>query len=154
MKFMATALMALLLPSTAYAADVSLVGTWKLDTAYREVVATGQRTDSYGPKPDGVIIFTAEGRLTVLVTPAQPTGPNAGPLTVPSNFLAASGPYRFEGDGKLVYQVDVVVNASPKGTDRPRTYKLVGDRLTLTLPTTKLADGTDVRSVFEWLRSK
>lgn len=89
--------------------------------------------------------------------PAAPElkpGTDNTPAAVPRNFLAFSGPYTPQGEGKLSYQLDVTVNPSPKGTDRPRTYKLAGDRLTLYLPTTKQPDGKEVRSVFEWIRAK
>ena len=106
------ALFAVMFSFAAAAADHPIVGTWNLVETYNEVIGTGARTSAYGEHPDGVIIFTREGRLTVLVTPAWEGTPSST-TAPPRNFLAASGPYTIKSDTDLVYRVDVVVNPSP-----------------------------------------
>lgn len=138
--------------SAGHAQDPALLGTWNLIDVTREVVGSGERTSSYGPNPDGVIIFTPEGRVVALVTPAWSPGPGAKP---PSNYLAFTGMITAQSPGKFTYQLDVTVNASPKGVDRQREYTITGDRLDITLlPIAKRDDGKEVKTVLSWRRGK
>jgi hypothetical protein len=43
------------------AAFDSIVGTWKLPSLVREVIATGQRQDTLGENPHGYISYLSDG---------------------------------------------------------------------------------------------
>jgi hypothetical protein len=132
------------------AQDFPLLGTWNLDTVYREVAGTDERSFPYGDKPEGLLIVT-EYRVLALVVPARA----AGDTSIPPNFLSFSGPYRADGEGRFVYRLDVTLNPSPKGIDRPRAYKLDGDKLAITvLPGRKRPDGKEEHTVLTWTRGK
>jgi len=45
----------------------ALVGTWKMVSWTREVVATGEISDAMGPSPIGYIAYHADGRMMALV---------------------------------------------------------------------------------------
>jgi len=56
----------------------ALLGTWKMVSWTREVVATGETSDAMGPNPIGYIAYHADGRMMALVikrnrpTPLEP----------------------------------------------------------------------------------
>lgn len=137
--------------SAASAADLPLVGTWKLDAVRREVMASGHRTEPYGAHPEGLLIFTPEGRMVGLIVPSATDSAGA---PVPRNLVAYSGPYTSEGPGKVVYHVDISISPTQTGTDTARTYTLIGDKLTLITIPAKGPDGQDSRTILEWRRSK
>jgi hypothetical protein len=45
----------------------ALLGTWKMVSWTREVVATGETSDAMGPNPIGYIAYHADGRMMALV---------------------------------------------------------------------------------------
>ncbi len=148
--FIALSLTSLLTTASA-AGDFPLAGTWKLDAVHREVMATGQRTEPYGAQPEGLLVFTPEGRMIGLIVPSATDSAGAA---VPRNLVAYSGPYTSEGPGKVAYHVDISISPTQKGTVTARTYTLVGDKLTLVTIPAKGPDGQETRTVLEWRRSK
>ena len=48
-------------------ASVALLGTWKLVSWQREIVATGERVDALGPSPVGYFNYGADGRVLLLI---------------------------------------------------------------------------------------
>jgi hypothetical protein len=44
----------------ANAGDNSIVGTWKIQSFFREVIATGVRQNEFGEKPSGYISYQPE----------------------------------------------------------------------------------------------
>jgi len=55
----------LLAPSSTLADDNPIVGTWKLRSFLREVIATGDRYNGFGGNPDGYIRYLPDGRMCV-----------------------------------------------------------------------------------------
>jgi hypothetical protein len=48
----------------AHTADISAVlGTWRLQSYVREVLATGERFNQFGADPDGYIGYAPDGRM-------------------------------------------------------------------------------------------
>src|SRR5262245_65328889 len=45
-----------------------VLGTWKLVSYETEVQATGEKEPAMGQKPDGYVLFNAEGRVFLVVT--------------------------------------------------------------------------------------
>ncbi len=62
--------------------EAALLGTWRMVSWQREIVATGERADALGPDPMGHINCGVDGRFYALVAP--PTGrapPGSRPRT-------------------------------------------------------------------------
>src|ERR1700728_4325906 len=69
MHTIATILSASLCMSTvAFAGDSPLLGTWKLKSYLREVEATGERYNERGEHPDGYLSYSADGRMSAIIT--------------------------------------------------------------------------------------
>ena len=45
-------------------AEAPIVGTWKLQSFTREIVATGKRDNPFGEQPHGYLSFSPDGRMT------------------------------------------------------------------------------------------
>jgi len=82
----------------------SIVGTWQLRSLVREVIATGQRQDTLGEKPDGYVSYSSDGRTMV----------------------AYVGSYRIDGD-KVIHHIDISWNRHWTGTEQVRVFKIKGD---------------------------
>ena len=53
----------------AHSADVNAVlGTWRLQSYVREVLATGERYNQFGEDPDGYIGYSPDGRMYAIFT--------------------------------------------------------------------------------------
>ena len=75
--------MFLILPLPASAVDTSILGTWRLQSFVREVIATARRYNEFGEKPDGYISYLPDGRMHAILTiddRMRPGGP------VPTNL--------------------------------------------------------------------
>jgi Lipocalin-like domain len=113
-----------------------LLGTWKMISWKREIVATGDKTDALGPNPTGYINYGPDGRFYALVVSRN----RAMPATLPpsdgeklrlfDSMLAYAGTYSVD-DEKAVHHVDASWNQAWTGTDQVRFYTLKGDKLTI-----------------------
>jgi hypothetical protein len=136
--------------SIAPSADVpspmnDLVGTWKLVSASSKASSGLQNETPYGPSPTGFLTYTADGRVTALISHG-----NRKPLTVGGGahaqeeqaeayktFLAYGGRYTLSGD-MVTHYVDISSIQMYVGKDLVRTVKFEGDQITLTTPPTRL----------------
>ena len=41
----------------------SILGTWKLQSWVREIIATGEREKFFGEKPDGYLSYSSDARM-------------------------------------------------------------------------------------------
>ena len=57
----------LLFASPAYAADDDIVGTYRLISANRVILATGDSEDSYGKNPIGFMTYDRDGRMMGMI---------------------------------------------------------------------------------------
>jgi hypothetical protein len=64
--YLGFALIVLLSPVAA-ANDASIVGTWKFQSFFREVIATGERQNEFGEKPSGYISYQQDGRMFAML---------------------------------------------------------------------------------------
>src|SRR5215207_7824389 len=86
----------------------ALLGTWNMVAWTRQVVATGETSDSMGPDPIGYIAYHADGRVMALVLRRdRPTPAGAAPtddekVKLFDTMLAYSGRYTVE-DGRVVH---------------------------------------------------
>lgn len=118
----------------AQAADV--VGTWKLLSYVREEMPSGKKIDVMGPHPTGYLIYGKDGRMMVIFVRSDRQKPAGAVPTAQESeellkgMLSYTGTYEVHAD-KIVHHVDVSWNESWTGTDQTRSYKLEGDRLSL-----------------------
>src|SRR5690242_11333528 len=110
----------------------ALLGTWRMVSWRREVIATGERTDVLGPHPVGYINYGADGRFYALVVRRGRDRPGKLPPTdtekvrLFDSMLAYTGTYTLD-DEKAVHHVDASWNEGWTGTDQVRFYKLERD---------------------------
>jgi hypothetical protein len=115
----------------------ALMGTWKMVSWKREIIATGDQADALGPDPVGFINYGSDGRFYAIVVSKdrQPPGTfrasDDEKLGLFNSMLAYAGTYTLD-DEKAVHHVDASWNQAWTGTDQVRFYKLDGDRLTVT----------------------
>lgn len=112
----------------------SLVGTWKLVSA-----ASSSDSAVYGAHPSGLLTYTADGRMSVLIADdgrkqlstedrlAAPVAEQAKGFTT---FIAYAGRYTFTGK-QVVHHVEISSLQNWVGRDLTRDVTLDGDRLTL-----------------------
>ena len=113
-----------------------------------------------GPHPSGYINYGSDGRMIVIIVGTDRKKP-AGPVATPAeaeallrSMLAYAGTYTIDTQAKTVtHHIDVSWDQTRTGESHVRTYKLEGNRLTLTTqPSRDPASGkTTVRTV-SWER--
>ncbi len=112
----------------------ALIGTWRMLSWTRTVVATGAVTDAMGPNPNGYIAYQTDGRMMALVVDGRTRQPGAQAASdadkaalFDSPMLAYSATYRIEGD-HVIHTVDAAWHPAWCG-DLIRPFKLDGDSL-------------------------
>jgi len=133
-----TALM-LLCPTIALAGENPVLGTWKLKSMYREVIATGEKTNEqeFGERPNGYLSYSSDGRMYGIITADTRTKPLSTPPTdeerakLHKTMFAYAGTYTVQGE-KVVHKVDISWNEIWTGTDQVRFFKIEGNTLTIT----------------------
>ena len=124
MKQFVIAVLLLIFTLPTKANENDIVGTWRLTSFVREVVATGERQNEFGEKPDGYISYQPDGRMfAVLVGSNRPT-PAGTPtddekIRLFGTLIAYSGAYVVEGD-KVTHKIEVSWNQSWTGGDQVR----------------------------------
>ena len=125
-------------PATMNQNKDSIVGTWKL-LSYWNVSASGEKTAPYGEHPTGFITYTADGRMSAIIS-----ADGRKPMSITdrftagteeraaafSSFLAYAGTYTFTGD-KVVHHVQAAWLQSWVGTDVVRSVTMQGDKVIL-----------------------
>jgi hypothetical protein len=119
-----------------------LVGTWKLVSA-SSTASSGERIESpYGPGPTGFLTYGGDGRMTSLISyggrkPLSFGGATRSPQEEQAEafntFLAYAGRYTL-GDDKITHHVEISSIQNYVNKDMVRSFKLEGDRITLTTP--------------------
>lgn len=116
----------------------SIVRTWKVTSYIREEIPSGAKSDVMGAHPSGYINYGADGRMMVIIVGdrKRPVGPIATPeeaKALISSLISYAGAYTIDSEAKTVtHHVDVSWDESRTGESFERTYKLDGDRLTIT----------------------
>jgi Lipocalin-like domain len=146
------ALMVLLSPA-ATANDTSIVGSWKFQSFFREVIGTGERQIEFGEKPSGYISYQPDGRMFAMlvgdnrIKPSGAVPTDGEKIKLFGTLIAYSGTYVVDGD-KITHKIDVSWNQKWTGTDEVRFYKIEGRTLTITTAINKNPrDGREGRSV-------
>jgi hypothetical protein len=142
MERVAAAFASLLILASPAVCEDSIVGTWKIQSFVREVIATGQRYNEFGERPDGYISYLANGRMYAMLVAdnrIKPTGAiptDAEKAKLFGTMIAYSGTYRIEGE-KVVHDVEVSWNQLWTGSQQVRFFKAGADTLTITTAVAK-----------------
>jgi hypothetical protein len=136
--------------------DNLVVGTWKLQSYVREVVASGKRYNQFGDDPDGYLGYAPDGRMYAIftrhdrVTPAGVVATEEENVRLIGTMVAYAGTYTI-GEGSVVHHIDISWNQAWTGTHQVRYFKLEGDILTITTaPYKSYLDGEEGRSILVW----
>jgi hypothetical protein len=118
---------------SSLAADVNpILGMWKLLSYEVEPVATGQRefTPNMGKSPTGNLLFTADGRMMVVITGEgrKPAMTDQDKVWLYGSLVAYTGTYRVEGN-QWFTKVEVSANPAWVGGEQARFFKVDSDRL-------------------------
>jgi hypothetical protein len=106
-----------------------IVGTWRLIATKGHDDAGKPLPPPYGPKPAGLVIFQADGRMMCVLC----DGRNTLPPDEPRQFMSYAGNYTFDG-GTLVTRVDASSDPSRVGGEQVRQVNFDGGRLVLNPP--------------------
>jgi hypothetical protein len=123
-------------------ADCKLIGTWKLVSA-SSTTSTGERNETpYGLDPTGFLTYSADGRVTALISYGGRKPLSLGSRTEDQaeafrTFLAYAGRYTLSGD-KVTHHVEISSIQSYVEKDLIRHVKFQGDQITLLTPPTRL----------------
>jgi len=125
----------------AHAWDASdVVGTWRLVTATRKIVDTGETVDAYGgPKPNGWLNYDKDGRMMVICAYDGRNRPIANDkmtdedrIKLHKSFFAYAGTYTIEGE-TITHTIDTSWNEAWTGTAQVRNIEYKNSVITLTM---------------------
>jgi Lipocalin-like domain len=138
-------------------ASDALVGAWRL-VSWENRAVDGQITYPMGADARGYLLYTADGRFSVMISRAGRAGFTGGDLLGGTSeekaralegFVAYGGRYTFHGD-RVVHHVELSLFPNWVGTEQERWVELAGDRLTLSATPLLLAGKQQVpRLVWE-----
>src|SRR5271154_3992732 len=99
----------------------ALLGTWRMLSWTKCVVATGEVTDAMGPDPVGYIAYHSDGRMMALVVARRrgqlegPTPSDQEKIDLFNSMLAYSATYTLTENNELIHHVDVTCNPAWAG---------------------------------------
>jgi len=135
-----------------------VVGTWKLKSYVREVVATGRRYNQFGDEPDGYLGYSPDGRMYAIFTRRDRIAPldvvptEEEGVELLGTMVAYAGTYTVAA-GSIVHHVDISWNQAWTGTHQVRYFELDGETLTITTaPYKSYLDGEEGRSILVWTK--
>jgi hypothetical protein len=128
-------------PALGQSLKEQIVGTWRVVSIYNE--QGGVKQNLYGDNPVGLMMFDRFGYIIQYLS--KPDVPNFGVnnrlqgtdqeyRTVAQSILAGFGRYTVDGD---TVTINWVASSYPNrvGTTEKRTYKVVGDEMSVVNPT-------------------
>lgn len=170
-SFLTAAVSLLLLALALSSADVAarektvreqLMGTWTL-VLVDNVLPDGSRIQLYGPQPQGLLMFDAQGRYSIQILRAgrarfASNDKNQGTAEENQALVRGSnshfGRYSVnETDRTLTFHIDQASFPNWEGTEQKRAFTLVGDELTYTVPT-PTTGGTAAVGEVKWRRAR
>jgi hypothetical protein len=124
-------------------ANDKLVGTWKLVSA-SSTTSAGERCETpYGPSPVGFLTYTADGRVSAMISYGGRKslsvrgGTPEEQADAFKTFLAYAGRYKLSGD-QVIHHVEISSIPNYVDKDLVRRVKFEGDRIVLVTPPTRL----------------
>jgi hypothetical protein len=155
-------LLVVLTSISAWAAgEEDLYGTWRLLSFTNEILATGEKTDSFGKAPRGFLHYSRDGRMAAILVKAERIKPtdltkmtNEERVELFKTLIACGGTFTI--DGKTVnHHVDISWNENWTGTAQVRNVRLEGDKLYIsTNPLPRPEDGKPCIGVLTWEKVK
>jgi hypothetical protein len=137
-----------------------LTGSWKL-VAWRRVAGDGTITYPLGQDASGLLIYTADGHMAVVIAGANrapvvtddpPLGGDLQPRAdAYSSCLAYAGSYELQGD-TVVHHIAESLYPAWSGEEQSRPFTLDDDELVLRTPPVQGAAGTVVNEL-HWKRA-
>ena len=119
------------------------MGTWKL-LSVSGITSTGERSETpYGSNPVGFLTYTADGRVSALISYAGRRSLSAGggspqeQADAFKTFLAYAGRYTLSAD-KVIHHVEISSIQNYVDKDLVRTVKFQGDQIVLVTPPTRV----------------
>jgi hypothetical protein len=132
-----------------------LVGVWMMQSVEFVDPATKQKTQPWGQKPRGTVMFHPAGRMFALLTASLGPSPSTESERAKAfdTMVAYSGHYRVDPPNVLVTTVDISWYGPWIGTEQVRYGELDGDELTLrSAPLDMPLEKTGVLAVVRWKR--
>lgn len=160
-KFAIAAAACLLVSSTAFAEDHEFAGNYRLISATRKILDTGQVEDTFGKKPNGLAMYGEDGRFIILITyDGRPKPESIEKMTdqqradLHRTMTAYGGTYTFDGT-KVVQHIGLSWNEVWAGTTNVRDVQRDGDRIIYTSrPAPFASDGKMSVVTLVWERLK
>ena len=115
-----------------------LVGTWKLVSASSKT-SNGESGTPYGLNPVGFLTYTADGRVTALISYGERKQLSGSGGTVEEQaeafqtFLAYAGRYTLNAD-KVTHTIEISSIQNYVNKDLVRSIQFEGERITLVTP--------------------
>lgn len=134
-----------------------LVGAWVCHR-WRITYADGRVTEPFGEDATGILLYTADGRMsaTIMAAGRMPfAAADPREATQEERARAFDGYFSYAGrwrlaDGKVLHEVEVALNPGLVGSRQWRDAKLVGRRLVLSAE--DVAGAVARRHELEWRR--
>jgi Lipocalin-like domain len=133
----------LVAPFVAAQEPLSLAGTWTLAAA-DDLKPDGTRVPAYGPNPQGLLVFLADGRYSLQIYRSDrvPFASGNKRQGTPAEYQAASlgmsshfGRYVVDAaHATLTFQIEHASFANWNGTSQKRPFELTGDELSYRVP--------------------
>jgi hypothetical protein len=117
-----------------------LVGAWQLTAWTIEYPGTGRTTVPFGPDAQGLLLYTADGRMSAamqragrarLVDEVLDRVSDADKARAFADILQYCGRWQVAGN-EVHHDIEIAVNPNLLGTRQVRGVLIEGDRLTLT----------------------
>jgi len=161
LRAMSAVSMALFAASAAFGSEQEIAGNYKLISATRKILDTGQIEDTFGKNPNGLAMYGADGRFIILITfDGRPKPESIDKMTeqqradLNRTMTAYGGTYSFDGS-KVTHHIDLSWNEVWAGTTNVRDVRRDGDRITYTSrPAPFGNDGKMSVVTLEWERLK
>jgi len=129
----------------------SLVGSWAPVSAVT-TDASGKKTDTFGPNPRGLLVFTSDDRYTLTIMRASlprfaSNNRNKGSAeenqAVVAGSIAHFGKYKVE-DKAIVFNVESSTYANWDGSPQRRPFNVSGDQLKYSVPVASVSGTADL----------
>lgn len=113
-------------------ASARIVGSWRVVSYELEFQDGGEGQLPLGARPNGYLLFGADGRMTAYLEAAGRKAPRSDEERSAAyrTMMAYTGKYRVEGD-TWTTKVDAAWNVEWVGTSQLRNFTLKGDRLSV-----------------------
>jgi hypothetical protein len=139
-----------------------LVGTWTLVSITLE--KDGKKTDMYGANPQGLVMYDANGRVSVIITRSdlpkfasdnREAGTAEENKAIVQGSLAYFGTYSVSETDKIIStHIESSTFPNWNGVDRKTSFNISGDELSTTVvsgPSTSIGTG---KAYLVWKRAK